>query len=189
MQFRLTYRGPLKGGNSKDRDHIHAIRRHFHRQLTTLWQQMPLVEHQDWLVTPRKREGEISLPTQRGAFTFVPLVSDELHVHAELDILLLRPAPPGALLRDGGDLDNRIKTLIDCLRVPSPTELPVGDAPKQDEVPHFYCLLSDDKLVSAFSVRSDRLLDPTARENDVEVVIAVRTRNSRTTWGNISITG
>lgn len=185
MQFRLVYRGQLKGRNSKNNSHIHEIRREFHQQLRTLWQQPPLDTRAGWLERSPP-VGEISLLEDVGAFAFAPLVSTKLSLHAELEILFLRPAPPGEVLRHGGDLDNRIKTLIDCLRVPSATEIPAGAAPGPDESP-FYCLLQDDKLVSAFSVTSDRLLSLGAHEQDVEIVITVRTRATKGTWGNLSI--
>lgn len=185
MQFRLVYRGRLKGGNSKDVPHIQEIRRNFHSQLKVLWQQPPLSGNASML----KREqslGDTCVLESVGAFTFAPLVTTNLRLHAELDILFLRPAPPGEVVRHGGDLDNRIKTLIDCLRIPVEKEIPRGDAPREDEDP-FFCLLQDDKLVSAFSVTSDRLLRPDAHEQDVEIVITVRTRATVGTFGNLSM--
>jgi hypothetical protein len=38
---------------------------------------------------------------------------------AELDVLLLAANLPGALIRRGGDIDNRLKTLFDALSVPA----------------------------------------------------------------------
>jgi len=185
MRFRLVYRGQLKGGNSKDVSHIQEVRRSFHSQLKVLWQQPPLSGNSRWLQREQP-QGETCVLESVGAFTFAPLVTTKLRLHAELDILFLRPAPPGEVVRHGGELDNRIKTLIDCLRIPVGNEIPRGDAPREDENP-FFCLLQDDKLVSAFSVTSDRLLKPDAHEQDVEIVITVRTRATEGTWGNLSL--
>jgi len=107
---------------------------------------------------------------------------------SELEILLLRPAPPGAILRDGGDLDNRIKTLTDALRAPSPTELPPDWRPDSDQTP-FFCLLQDDKLIGAFSVVSDRLLECPSHEQEVISVIHVRVTAVKTTLGNSGLVG
>ena len=185
MQFRLVYRERLKGGNSKDAPHIHEVRRSFHSQLEVLWKQPPLSGNSTMLNRDQPLGG-ICVLESVGAFTFAPLVTTKLRLHAELDILFLRPAPPGEVVRHGGDLDNRIKTLIDCLRIPMENEIPRGDTPREDENP-FFCLLQDDKLVSAFSVTSDRLLTPDAHEQDVEIVITVRTRATQGTLGNLSI--
>jgi hypothetical protein len=116
-------------------------------------------------------------------FEFAPLISSRVDLTAELDILLLRPAAPGAILRDGGDLDNRIKTLVDGLRLPAKTELPPNWRPEAGQMP-FFCLLQDDKLVSAFSVVSDRLLDAPQHEQEAMVIIHVRVTAVKVTMGN-----
>jgi hypothetical protein len=121
-------------------------------------------------------------------FEFAPLVSSRVDLISELEILLLRPAPPGAILRDGGDLDNRIKTLIDGLRLPTKSELPPAWTPNPDQRP-FFCLLQDDKLVSAFSVVSDRLLDAPTHDQEALVVIHVRITAVRVTMGNSGLVG
>ncbi|MGB7961874.1 MAG: hypothetical protein WCF12_02790, partial [Propionicimonas sp.] len=59
------------------------------------------------------------LRRQVGDAWFAPIVTSTFHGLAELDVLMLRPGPPGKLIHDG-DLDNRLKTLLDCLRRPQP---------------------------------------------------------------------
>ena len=79
-------------------------------------------------------------------FRFAPLVTTRYGLVATLELLFLRPEPPGRLISQGGDIDNRLKTLFDALRMPRvATELPSGDAPQSDEDP-FFCLLQDDAL-------------------------------------------
>lgn len=182
MEFTLTYRGELKGNG--DRQHKHELRRYFHVQLTELWKQPPLASRQEYaaeLVKP----GQMSLSISRGGFRFVPLVSPQLHAIAELGILMLRPGPPGHLLRGGGDIDNRLKTLLDALKVPEDNALPNGIGPQTSETP-FFCLLEDDKLVTAIRVETDRLLDY-RDENEVILVIRVATRYTEATFGNIGL--
>jgi len=121
---------------------------------------------------------------ENGPYLFAPLVSQ---VHgwnaiAELDILFLRPSEPGALIGHGGDLDNRIKTLLDALRMPNAEEIPNGAQPSQDEWP-FYCLLQDDALVTALSVTTDRLLAPKPT-SDVELIIRVSVKITRRSFKN-----
>jgi hypothetical protein len=106
--------------------------------------------------------------------TFVPVVYEALFLVARLDILFLRPEEPGKVVTQGGDLDNRIKTLLDGLRVPKAGELPEGTA----HTDPMWCLLEDDALVTEFAVRADRLLAPTAGD-EVLLVITVTVGASR----------
>jgi hypothetical protein len=97
--------------------------------------------------------------------------------------LFLRPAAAGDLFKDGGDIDNRIKTLLDALRIPKKEELPDDWVPTDTEKP-FHCLLEDDKLLSRFSVDTDRLLIPQKHEQDVSLVITVSLAASKGTMDN-----
>lgn len=101
---------------------------------------------------------------------FFPLVRNSLDLNCELDILFLRQQDPGGLVSQGGDIDNRIKTLLDALRMPSPTE--------QHRFPNegdpVYCLMESDTLVSRLNVDTDRLLFPESEKaNEVHLVIEV----------------
>ncbi len=119
-----------------------------------------------------------------GEFAFVPLVSAEMNVVAELSITLLRPEPPGGLITQGGDIDNRLKTLFDALTVPRQSNaLPSGVAPTKDESP-FFCLLEDDNLITSVSVRTEQLLEPNLDPALTDLSIFIRTRVTRPTIGN-----
>jgi hypothetical protein len=136
------------------------------------------------LLKERERDGEYSLLRHRESFTFVPLITAEMDVVAELSIALLRPEPPGKLLTQGGDIDNRLKTLFDALTMPRHgNSLPSGATPAVDESP-FYCLLEDDNLVISVAVRTEQLLEPEIDPSEVDAVIHIRTRVTRATWGN-----
>jgi len=103
---------------------------------------------------------------------------------ADLSITLLRPGAPGQAL---ADIDNRLKTLVDALKVPKKQgELPPDAVPSEDEDP-FFCLLEDDKLLTAIRVETDQLLVP-AEESEVVVLIQVRTRIIRPTLGGLALT-
>lgn len=114
------------------------------------------------------------------SYRFVPLVRDGIPLLCSLDILFLRRDTPGSALQ-AGDIDNRIKTLIDTLRRPkSHNEMPAGTEPRPGEDDPFFCLLDDDKHVSHFSVETDTLLDPVtdgdADKRKVKLVITVELR-------------
>ncbi len=183
MRFTLFYRGPLKSNRGPaDKQ---AIRRQFHTQLKCLWSQPPLANYSKWLEA-QPNGNEISLIQKVGQFQFAPLVSDKIHMVVELDITMLRPGPPGDLVTHAGDLDNRIKTLLDALRVPHESNaVPKNDLPKDGENP-FFCLL-DDRLVTHLSVSTDRLLDNTADPAEVLMLIHVTMRATCLTYGNIGL--
>ena len=88
-----------------------------------------------------------------------------------------------------GDIDNRLKTIFDALRMPaSKDELGGYETPEEGETP-FYCLLTDDKLISRVSVETDTLLQPTSLEagdNDARLVILIKLRPVDVGWDNIS---
>jgi hypothetical protein len=98
-------------------------------------------------------------------------------VACALDILFLRRDGPGALVKSGGDIDNRVKVLFDALRMPQTCDEVCGEKPAQDEEP-FYCLLEDDKLISSVRVDTNWLLTPPSageRIHDVHLIIRVKT--------------
>lgn len=96
-------------------------------------------------------------------YRFVPLISKKGGFSCSLNILFLRRDNPGHLVLDGGDIDNRLKTLFDGLRMPDNLAEAAGCPPEASEDP-FFCLLEDDRLVTAISVITDRLLTPVRPE-------------------------
>jgi hypothetical protein len=79
-------------------------------------------------------------------FRFVAIVNRIHSLIAELDITFLRRGSRGNVIRHGGDLDNRLKTLFDALRMPH-TEAEVADSPSNPEE-KIFCLLEDDALIT-----------------------------------------
>ena len=179
-------------------EHKHSIRRKFHRQLKRLWETTWLKEAKHGLYVNAPdihpdlpmRAG-LAQRYKTGAYRFVPLVREELALLCSLKILFLRPDPPGTLIRSA-DLDSRLKTLFDALKMPvEKSQIGRCQTPDADEDP-FYCLLEDDKLISHVSVETDTLLEPTAEgltgnqaKNDARLVIDVLVRPYTLTHGNI----
>jgi hypothetical protein len=92
-----------------------AIRQALHPQLVELRHTNPLRDTQE-LLKPAGAT-EISVLVERSGQFYVALVHDNLHLTAELDVLLLRPeSAAGPIVR--GDSDNRMKTLLDGLSAP-----------------------------------------------------------------------
>ena len=184
VQFRLTYEGILLGASKTNTraDHKQEIRKVFHKQLRRLWAVTR------WLNEEREVPGRAERFARNG-YNFVPLITEELSLICGLHILFLRPDTPGQMIRSG-DIDNRLKTLFDALRMPAEAqELGRYRNPAEDERP-FFVLLQDDKLISQLSVETDLLLEPTgateADDNDARLVITVQTRIYGATFGNLS---
>ena len=117
MEFRLIYEGPLHGQGAKS-SHKWEIRRALHPQLQRLWQERPLKDAAARLLAHPAAPGQVSVIVEKGGLLFAPLVTQRLDLYAELSVLLFRQQPRGTLITDGGDIDNRLKTLLDGLRVP-----------------------------------------------------------------------
>ena len=136
---------------------------------------------------PPPRSEELANKFAFKGFRFVPLVTGELSLLCGIEILFLRPDHPGSVLQSG-DIDNRLKTLFDALRMPSAGELTDQMTPLEGENP-FYCLLEDDRLITKISVDTDTLLQPTGREpnaNDSRLVITVRIRPAELSWDSVA---
>jgi hypothetical protein len=209
MQFRLTYRGPLKaeGRNDGRVKEKHAIRRWLRPQLAELWRTHPFLRQ---FMQPHMRSRRLTTEATAATmeemnqllyiteyddfsmaqkmakeyahkgYNFLPLVGHVfkgVETACSLDILFLRRDDPGKLVTQGGDIDNRIKTLLDALKMPKPAEFHPPEPAQPDEDP-FFCLVQDDNLITEIKVTTDRLLAPLGvneYENNVELVISVRT--------------
>jgi hypothetical protein len=157
MEFRLTYAGQLLAHRdskrlSKRSSHVHAIRKVFHKQLMELWRAHPVLNKRpEFTKTHFEVEG----------FTFLPIATNANGLICKLDLLMLRGGDPGKAL---SDIDNRLKTLFDALKMPKGAqELGEGTSdgkqvPDATEKP-FYVLLEDDSLITHVAVISDGLLE------------------------------
>jgi hypothetical protein len=182
VEFRLIYRGKLPAATSSDprARQKQLIRKQLHKQLRVLWQ-----DHRALNFRLTAKEGEALSEAERIAndfarcgYRFVPLIRKSIGVACSLDILFLRRDSPGNLVKSGGDIDNRLKVLLDGLRMPDSLPELGGFAPELDEDP-FFCLLEDDVLISDLSISTDRLLTPKEDDehiHDVMLVIRVTTK-------------
>ena len=187
VQFRLVYRGPLHpAGHLYSRKEKHAIRQHFHKQLVELWRQNSFLRSraQTEIATEsgtRRFLDLIADDHERCGYRFVPLVTKAHGIAASVDILFLRRGSPGHILGiggTGGDIDNRLKVLLDAMKMPSEcSEMPPGSTPQADENP-FFCVLEDDSLIAEVSITTDRLLTPQEDDEqtkDVHLVLKIKT--------------
>ena len=183
MKFRLHYRGPLKSsGNSKNKQ---KLRRSFHPQLKDLWKRSPLVDQSKNFLNP---EYELSVVKQVDGWRFTSIINETHHLITNLDITILRPEEPGSLVTQGGDIDNRLKTLLDALTIPKSNQIPNGDLPSDDEQP-FHCLLEDDNLITGLTVTVDRLLGggDSSDSSEVWMMICVNVSATQATLENLAL--
>ncbi|MFH1719292.1 MAG: hypothetical protein ABIF19_18215 [Planctomycetota bacterium] len=186
MEFTLKYEGLLRAnGSVKDKQ---ALRRAFHSQLRELTLQPPFSNRPDsGLVYDDNEREEPCCLFELSGFNFRPLISVRMKAIAELDIIMLRPEPPGAIVTQAGDIDNRLKTLLDSLRIPqSENAIPKGDSPADSEAP-FFCLLEDDNLITKLMISTDRLLQPGCDSSFVSLLIRVKTKVLFVTCRNIDL--
>ena len=191
LEFRLLYEGELlPSGNRNTRPtEKHAIRRSFHPQLRRQWQvhrglrMLANVTAMDLRPLPQNNDQMIAAGIamigknwNRAGYDFVPIVTDKFAVRCSLDILLLRPEEDRFVFTQG-DIDGQVKTIFDALRIPANLNEMGGVLPQPDEMP-FYCLLTDDKLISEVRVNADQLLmlpnKAKVEANDAFVVIHVK---------------
>ena len=206
MKFALHYDGPLpSAGNKPKKAAVWRIRKHFHPQLVDLWASHPalieLSENTQFPVsggaliqrhhsnpgpiTPPfllnhallNSQGIIELcePIDKNGIKFLPLVRESFALHAGINIHFLRKEAPGSVYQ-GGDLDGRIKTLIDALTMPQHPENMIKDPACP---PITYCLLENDHMISGINVESERLLNATTEDKSyvrltIEVDVRVR---------------
>ena len=123
-------------------------------------------------------------PIDVGTHKYIPLIRKSLSLNCSLKILFLRQEDPGALISKAGDIDNRIKTLLDGLKVPD-KDTQDRHPPKLDPT---YCLLESDFLVSDLDIDTDRLLFPeTTFPNEVHLVIEVKVNVLRAGLWNLCL--
>jgi len=188
MRFRLTFEGEIKPRRRAKLPDIHTIRQKLHPQLKRVWEHTPLSKvKKEWLKDTGQDPGNSYARIRTvGAKKYAPMVAKDLG--AELDIIFLRQQAKGKLIGEGGDIDNRLKTLFDSLRMPSKAEVQkLGDAVAQDEDP-LHCLLQDDSLIHRVNVETDRLLKD-GEPNELMAIIQVTIVVTSVTIGTLSLTG
>jgi hypothetical protein len=214
MRFTLTYEGPLSASGNKPKPReVWEIRRAFHPQLNELWLVHPALKNLDIEAQvpksgptffterydvdrpdsgyhqgpPLGGPDRINLcdPIARNGREFIPLVRKSLYLICGLRIIFLRKEDPGSLIKQGGDIDNRIKTLFDALKMPDE-----GDIPEEPTPSILYTVLESDSLISDEAVETDRLLTkPNAKANEVQLLIQVTVKVTRVRSVNMGLIG
>ena len=193
---RLIYEGQLLSSGAKARDvaeNVHTIRRQLHPQLRHFWQrnydriaswEMPtgfgggLAGRVPYGGDQERAKGLaiIGQHYERCQRGFVPLISRWFGFLCSLEVLFLRQEEPGGLVHHG-DIDNRMNTLFDGLRLPTDC----AQDWTQEENP-FYCLLDDDALITQVKITTDRLLKPMPNKGDVVLLLDIHVTLAENPW-------
>lgn len=200
MKFSIIYEGVLKSnGNPK---HKQDIRGNISLQLEKLWQLKSMQSLREYAVGNKSAslvdafEQSLDIPTnppkrgQRGwvqkknDYFFLPVVSNELHMTAQISIVWFREEKPGNLM-PSGDIDNRLKTLFDALQIPTQDQLRGISIENNSHNNPFYTVLEDDALISGINVDTKQLLKD-VKQNEVLLHIEVTTQVSDVTLENIN---
>ena len=182
MEFHLSYQGPLPACNSAREDFKtepkQRIRLEFAEQLAEHWNReytlrlakqrgfdvVPLVDRKAE-VTELIRYNKMHFMVEMCGYHWIPIVTRANGLTCEVEIVLNRRSEPGEIFvtgDDGGDLDNRLKILLDGLRIP----LSVKECPGNLYGPGLQSngqwlerisLLEDDSLISKITIEARRL--------------------------------
>lgn len=208
MKFTLTYEGDLASNGRPAKKW--EIRKQFDPQLRELWRITPALKNvlrnrvipekagffhlelhhsveDKRQVRPTDEKDTIDLcaSIDRGDRKFFPLVRDTFALTCTLKILFLRKEEPGHVYQ-GGDIDNRLKTLFDALAVPSADQI-IEDRTIEDPI---HCLLEDDRLITGFTVDTHRLLSNAGQsEHYVKLIIEADVRVSQARMYNTYFLG
>lgn len=187
----------------------HLIRKRFHKQLKFLWANNPVLKRLQFCESCGISQDLVSHPSSLGignhkladvqqyivgqvpqftGFKFCPLVIEQFDLICSIDLLILRRMRNGVF--EGGDIDNRVKTIIDALKMPQQrSQLGDSDKSAPGEDP-FYVLLRDDSLINGFSVETDMLLREESHGDEdhrmCKVIVSVELRPNSPTMFNLA---
>lgn len=190
MPLTLIYSGPIRSAQGNHRRSLAVLREQFHEQL--VYSVDPnLVSHIDYLSKPALQgtadgdrlvrapvaysftdDGVVDIEVQRGGNQYIPFFSRFAGQFPALalDITLFSTMSPQRVLSNAGDIDNRVKRLIDGMRLPSESEA----AREQWHPPNGPCwvAMEDDGFITQLSVKQERLLGD-ARSDTVTAVVRI----------------
>ncbi|PDQ19275.1 hypothetical protein CN311_20415 [Mesorhizobium sanjuanii] len=153
-----------------------------HPQMEALWSLQPL-KNNDWLRS--RSESNLGVLEVRNGFEFAPLISTSVGLLAEINVTILRNRHSNDRQGIHGDIDNRVKTLFDALRIPTLGEINVLSEKGVIFHERTFCLLQDDDLVTKLTVETDRWLG--VPPHQTLAIIRVAIKASTVTMDNLDL--
>jgi hypothetical protein len=175
VRFSLTYDGPLLSAGEKNTrvKHKNELRAFFNTQVLAVSMLGDF---------GRFQMDQSKVASMRREFRSIPfycLVPRTLEASCSLTIKLMRSERPGDIVH-GGDLDNRLKTLLDALRMPTNDNEVIPEVYSEtirQHGPGVFCLLEDDSLVSDLNISTGRNFHyGPCKQDDVRLIIDVELR-------------
>jgi hypothetical protein len=193
MRFHLSFEGSLPSTGNHDPNNprpaklkaIWAIRDYVHVQLEQLFKTHPALSGRSG--ASRVLRHALIPPIRVDDHRFFALARSNFNLKCGLKVDLLVNHQPGSVLSKQGDLDNRLKTLFDGLRVPTVTqEIKQFKTREQLEADDYICLLQDDVLITSLQIEVQRYLGAPLNvgEDHVRANIAVLTEPSEAAYVN-----
>ncbi|SMQ85562.1 hypothetical protein SAMN06295905_2849 [Devosia lucknowensis] len=181
MEIVLTYRGriPSKASNKSA---IWDMRKSFNHQLRKLWGKEPFDVLKKW-EDSNFTAGGAEFRIHQGEQLFVPLYGNLIGVGVDLDIRLLAGMPTQKAVLSSGDLDNRIKRIIDALQAPAQVGEHIDGLEPNGR---WHCLVDNDSAVVGLSAKLGAFLDGGDPSESFATII-VRPVPLRVTWANMSM--
>lgn len=184
MEFCLHYYGKLKSRDNASGKH--KIRQQLHPQMRSVCLSKQFCDMFDELNGIPPNSDEPHMYSDIGEKRYWFLICEAYKSIVDLSITILLPHAVGAIVNNGGDIDNRIKTLFDALRIPAvASEIPSTDSFNYGSEGMF-CLLQDDKLINRVSIVSYQDHEPIDNDS-VRCFIEVRTKITRALVGNLAL--
>jgi hypothetical protein len=189
VEFVLRYKGPLTSGEHAAKDKL-RVRDYLHPQLEQLcvvggfFQDAGRPDLTLNTVVGGSKLGKTHFACEfsrvpMGGMEFVPLINRSWGLVCQIDITWLRREAPGRII-ESGDIDGRLKILLDGMRMPHRESEMYGRKPRE-EGERCYCLLEDDVLISKLSVATAQLLAPLEsgdKKNDFELIVGVTVQSA-----------
>lgn len=176
----LTYRGQIPS-KASSLDAVWNMRKSFHRQLETLWGKEPFAVLKRWEDSNFAAQAPNFLRSI-GDQVFVPFYGEAVGVGVRLEIKLLTGLPQQAVI-SSGDLDNRVKRIIDALRAPTQKGEIVANLEPNSR---WYCVMDDDSSVKEVTASLAPYLDSNDPSESF-VFVRVRTSPTAVTFANVAM--
>jgi hypothetical protein len=181
LEIILTYEGRIPS-KASSKEAVWDMRRSFDRQLKKLWGKEPFDVLKKWEEAPFGG-GAPNFLVHRKDQLFVPYYGHAVGVGVSLDIRLLTGMPDRQAVINAGDLDNRIKRIIDALQAPTQNGELLDDLEPDQR---WHCLVDNDSAVLGLQARLGPYLGSADPSISFAVIVA-RPVAIRVTIGNIGM--
>lgn len=160
MNFTLFYLGKLPSANSSTSEKIEKIRRGISPQMRNLFDYGPLKNYP--MILEPSNEDDTSRPfnlyREVDGHPYTCLINEAMGAACRLSITSFETKGTLSVSNQIGDVDNKLKPLLDALSLPKSQPAQKAESKKSLETIH--CLLEDDSLVWEINIQRKRLLTP-----------------------------